>query len=103
MLIDELDRSDEEFESFLLELLSDFQVTIPETGTVTPNSLDANAQIGTYQLGVESTAQSQSLAVNTSFADANAAMNVAGNLTIKLGEWAYDGSNNPQSFTQLYR
>ena len=35
LLIDELDRSDEEFESFLLELLSDFQVTIPETGTVT--------------------------------------------------------------------
>lgn len=75
-------------------------VAFPETGTVTPNSLDANAQVGTYQLGVESTAQSQSLAVNTSFADANAAMNVEGNLTIKLGEWAYDGSNNPQSFTE---
>lgn len=35
LLIDELDRSDEEFESFLLELLSDFQITIPETGTIT--------------------------------------------------------------------
>jgi len=35
LLIDELDRSDEEFESFLLELLSDFQVTIPEIGTLT--------------------------------------------------------------------
>lgn len=34
LLIDELDRSDEEFEAFLLELLSDFQVTIPELGTV---------------------------------------------------------------------
>ena len=34
LLIDELDRSDEEFESFLLELLSDFQITIPELGTV---------------------------------------------------------------------
>ena len=34
LLIDELDRSDEEFESFLLELLSDFQITIPELGTI---------------------------------------------------------------------
>jgi MoxR-like ATPase len=34
LLIDELDRSDEEFEAFLLEILSDFQVTIPEIGTI---------------------------------------------------------------------
>ncbi|MCP3959004.1 MAG: MoxR family ATPase [bacterium] len=34
LLIDEIDRADEEFESFLLELLSDFQVTIPEIGTL---------------------------------------------------------------------
>jgi MoxR-like ATPase len=34
LLIDELDRADEEFEAFLLELLSDFQVTIPEIGTI---------------------------------------------------------------------
>lgn len=34
LLIDELDRSDEEFEAFLLELLSAFQVSIPEVGTV---------------------------------------------------------------------
>jgi MoxR-like ATPase len=34
LLIDELDRADEEFESFLLELLSDFQFTIPEIGTL---------------------------------------------------------------------
>jgi len=34
LLIDEIDRADEEFESFLLELLSDFQVTIPEIGRV---------------------------------------------------------------------
>ncbi|HSH74536.1 MAG TPA: MoxR family ATPase, partial [Longimicrobiales bacterium] len=33
LLIDELDRADEEFESFLLELLDDFQITIPELGT----------------------------------------------------------------------
>jgi MoxR-like ATPase len=34
LLIDELDRADEEFEAYLLELLSDFQITIPEVGTV---------------------------------------------------------------------
>lgn len=37
LLIDELDRADEEFESFLLELLSDFQITIPEIGTLKAN------------------------------------------------------------------
>ncbi len=35
LLIDEVDRSDEEFEAFLLEVLSEFQVTIPEIGTIT--------------------------------------------------------------------
>ena len=34
LLIDEIDRADEEFEAFLLEVLSDFQITIPELGTV---------------------------------------------------------------------
>jgi MoxR-like ATPase len=34
LLIDEIDRADEEFEAYLLELLSDFQVTIPEVGTI---------------------------------------------------------------------
>ena len=34
LLIDEIDRADEEFEAFLLEVLSDFQITIPELGTL---------------------------------------------------------------------
>lgn len=34
LLIDEIDRADDEFEAFLLEILSDFQVTIPEVGTI---------------------------------------------------------------------
>jgi MoxR-like ATPase len=38
LLIDELDRADEEFEAFLLELLSDFQITIPEIGTISAAS-----------------------------------------------------------------
>jgi len=36
LLIDELDRTDEPFEAYLLEVLSDFQITIPEIGTITP-------------------------------------------------------------------
>ncbi|WIV51190.1 MoxR family ATPase [Marivivens sp. LCG002] len=35
LLVDEIDRADEEFEAFLLEVLSDFQITIPELGTIT--------------------------------------------------------------------
>ncbi|MFQ5890294.1 MAG: AAA family ATPase [Gemmatimonadota bacterium] len=38
LLIDEIDRADEEFEAFLLELLSDFQVSIPELGTIRAKS-----------------------------------------------------------------
>jgi MoxR-like ATPase len=38
LLIDEIDRADDEFEAFLLELLSDFQITIPEIGTITAAS-----------------------------------------------------------------
>lgn len=35
LLIDEIDRADEEFEAYLLEVLSDFQITVPELGTIT--------------------------------------------------------------------
>jgi len=38
LLVDEVDKSDEEFEAFLLEILSDFQVTIPEIGTIRAES-----------------------------------------------------------------
>lgn len=39
LLIDEIDKSDEEFESFLLEILSDYQVTVPEIGTVSASCI----------------------------------------------------------------
>jgi MoxR-like ATPase len=39
LLIDEVDRADDEFEAFLLELLSDFQVSIPELGTIKATSI----------------------------------------------------------------
>jgi MoxR-like ATPase len=38
LLIDEIDRADDQFEAFLLEVLSDFQVTIPELGTITAHT-----------------------------------------------------------------
>ena len=38
LLIDEVDRADDEFEAFLLELLSDFQISIPEIGTIKAQS-----------------------------------------------------------------
>jgi MoxR-like ATPase len=38
LLIDEIDRADDEFEAFLLELLSDFQISIPEVGTIVASS-----------------------------------------------------------------
>jgi MoxR-like ATPase len=41
LLIDEIDRADEEFEAFLLEILSDFQITIPEIGTITARNKPA--------------------------------------------------------------
>jgi MoxR-like ATPase len=39
LLIDEIDRADEEFEAFLLELLADFQVSIPELGTISATTI----------------------------------------------------------------
>mgnify|MGYP006247793927 FL=1 len=39
LLIDELDRTDAPFEAFLLEVLSDFQITIPETGLISANDI----------------------------------------------------------------
>ena len=39
LLIDEIDRADEEFEAYLLEVLSDFQITVPELGTIVATSI----------------------------------------------------------------
>ena len=46
LLIDEIDRADEEFEAFLLEVLSDFQITIPEIGTISrPSQAGGGAHV----------------------------------------------------------
>ncbi|NND50711.1 MAG: MoxR family ATPase, partial [Rhizobiales bacterium] len=39
LLIDEIDRADEEFEAYLLEILADFQITVPELGTITATTI----------------------------------------------------------------
>jgi MoxR-like ATPase len=44
LLIDEIDRSDDEFEAFLLEFLQDFAITIPELGTIRAAHLEPNAR-----------------------------------------------------------
>ncbi|MDO6564697.1 flagellar filament capping protein FliD [Amphritea sp. 1_MG-2023] len=97
-----------EFQSLLEPLASNDTfnaraVSFPETDVVTPNSLGANAQVGSYQLEVMSVAQAQSLAVGTTAADKSAAINVSGNLSISLGSWSYDETDPdnplPQSFT----
>lgn len=97
-----------EFQSLLEPLASNDiftsrSVSFPETDVVTPNSLGANAQVGTYQLEVIDVAQAQALAVGATASDKTSAMSVSGNLTISLGSWTYDESDpndpQPQSFS----
>jgi flagellar hook-associated protein 2 len=73
--------------------------SVPDTDMFVANALDANAQTGTFQIGVEALAQSQTLVANQTFAEKDSSLNMSGNLTIQLGEWAYDGSDNPTGFT----
>jgi flagellar hook-associated protein 2 len=75
-------------------------VSFPDTDVITPNQLDANAQVGTYQIEVLAVAQSQSLA-SAAIDDPKAALG-AGDITIRFGEWdSYtDPSGPPVGFTQ---
>ncbi|SIS46838.1 flagellar filament capping protein FliD [Neptunomonas antarctica] len=75
-------------------------VSFPETDVISPNAIAANAQAGTYQIEVHEVAQAQALAVNTAYADKNESVGSSGNLTIRLGSWAYDVGNNPTSFAE---
>jgi flagellar hook-associated protein 2 len=75
-------------------------VSFPDTDVITPNELSANAQTGSYQLEVAAIAQAQTLVANQTFDDKDSSLNASGNLTIRLGAWAYDGSNNPSSFAE---
>ena len=75
-------------------------VSFPDTDVVTPNELSANAQTGSYQLEVAALAQAQTLVANQTFDDKDSSLSAAGNLTIRLGAWTYDGSDNPTSFAE---
>lgn len=77
-------------------------VSFPDTDVITPATLDADAQIGSYQIEVIEVAQAQALAMNTAVEDKKASMGVSGALTISLGAWTYDGvaNDNPVSFAE---
>lgn len=75
-------------------------VSFPDTDVITPNELSANAQTGSYQLEVMAIAQAQTLVANQTFDDKDSSLNATGNLTIRLGAWSYDASNNPASFAE---
>lgn len=75
-------------------------VSFPETDVITPDELKADAQTGAYQIEVLEVAQSQALAANTSYSDKEAALNASGELTIRLGQWSYDGGGAPLAFTE---
>lgn len=74
-------------------------VSFPDTDVLTPNSLDADAQVGTYQIEVLEVAQSQSLA-SGAIADSKAALG-EGEITIRFGEWnSWTKDDGPEGFTQ---
>ena len=73
-------------------------VAFPETDIITPNSLSAGAQTGSYQIEVQSVASAQTLVMGTS-ADAKAPLGASGELNIQFGAWTYDGSDNPDQFS----
>ncbi len=74
-------------------------INVPTTDVVSFNSLKAQAPAGNYQIEVEKIAKNQSLAINTTETDANAALGKSGKLTFKTGEWSYDGTGKPDTLT----
>jgi len=74
-------------------------INVPTTDVITFNSLTAAAPAGNYQLEVSQIATTQSLAINSTQNDADAALNKAGKLTFNTGQWAYDGAGDPDVFT----
>ncbi|MEH6442288.1 MAG: flagellar filament capping protein FliD [Oceanospirillaceae bacterium] len=70
-------------------------INVPTTDVITFNSLTAEAPAGNYQLEVSQVATTQSLAINSTQTDADAALNKAGKLTFNTGQWSYDDPLNP--------
>lgn len=69
-------------------------LNVPTTDVITFNSLDAQAQAGSYQVEVESIASSQSIAFNSSETNPDAALGKTGTLTFRVGEWTPDDDSN---------
>ena len=64
-------------------------VNVPTTDVLSVNSLKSTAQPGTYKIEVEQVAAAQSLAFNVSATSGTAALGKTGELTFKVGQWAY--------------
>jgi flagellar hook-associated protein 2 len=72
-------------------------VAFPDTDIITPNSLDAGAQTGSYQIEVLDVARSQTLVMGGT-SDPKAALGQSGELNIQFGSWTYAGTD-PDQFT----
>jgi flagellar hook-associated protein 2 len=67
-------------------------VNVPTTDVLSVNSLKSTAQPGTYKIEVEQVAAAQSLAFNVAAPSSTAALGKTGELTFKVGQWAYAGT-----------
>ncbi|MCF1183728.1 flagellar filament capping protein FliD [Marichromatium gracile] len=80
------------------DLFNARSVAIPDTNVITANSVAVGAQTGSYQIEVEDIARAQSLTMGAQ-SERDSALGKSGELTVRFGEWTYDGSDAPSSFT----
>jgi len=75
-------------------------VAFPDTDIVTPNSISAGAQVGSYQIEVQKVAKAQSLVLESA-ADKDTSLGLSGKLTLEFGAWSYTGVDTdiPDSFS----
>ena len=65
-------------------------VAFPDTDILTPNSISAGAQVGSYQIEVQKVAKAQSLVLETAD-NKDTSLGLSGNLTFEFGDWTYSG------------
>jgi len=100
LLIDELDRTDEPFEAFLLEILSDFQVTIPEIGTITAEKPPIVIITSNRTREIHDAIKRRCFYYWVDYPDAQRELEI---LSIKVPEAAADLSNQVIAFVQRLR
>jgi len=100
LLIDELDRTDEPFEAFLLEILSDFQVTIPEIGTITAEKPPIVIITSNRTREIHDAIKRRCFYYWVDYPDAQRELEI---LSIKVPEAAADLSNQVVAFVQRLR